>query len=276
MAGTDKQEWQDRVGKSWAAEWRRTDRSFNTLTAELLRRISNLTFESVLDVGCGAGELSISVARMRADARVLGVDISPDLIGVALERGSRIANLSFELADCATWQAGEGFAPDLVMSRHGVMFFDDPVSAFRNLRAQTASGAQLLFSCFRAVSENPFFREVGRLVPGSSAPADPNAPGPFAFADEARVRGILGEAGWSDIQLRPFDFRMIAGAGDDPVSDAVSYFCRIGPAARAIAEMGDSERARFRDQLREFAQTHLSDGEVGLGASVWIVTGQVS
>mgnify|MGYP006194155321 CR=1 FL=1 len=55
MAGTDKQEWQDRVGKSWAAEWRRTDRSFTTLTAELLRRISNLTFESVLDVGCGSG-----------------------------------------------------------------------------------------------------------------------------------------------------------------------------------------------------------------------------
>lgn len=276
MAGTDKQEWQSRVGKSWAAEWQRTDRSFEALTAELLRRISDLAFGSVLDVGCGAGDLSISVARMRADAQILGVDISPDLIGVARERAKDIPNLGFELADCATWQAGAGFAPDLVMSRHGVMFFDDPVSAFRNLRSQSAPGAQLLFSCFRAVSENPFFREVGRLVPGNNAPADPNAPGPFAFADEARVRGILNDAGWIDLQFEPFDFRMIAGAGDDPVSDAVSYFCRIGPAARAIAEMGDSERAKFRDHLREFAQTHLSDGEVGLGASVWIVTGRGS
>lgn len=274
MSATDAQEWQGRVGQSWAAEWQRTDRSFAALTSELLRRLDGLEFASALDIGCGAGELSLSVARARHDTQVLGIDISSALIEVARERAHGAANVAFELADGAVWKAEAGFAPQLLMSRHGVMFFAEPASAFANLRAQAAPGAQLLFSCFRPVSENPFFCEVGALLPGGMPASDPYAPGPFAFADAGRVRAILEEAGWQDVEFVPFDFRMIAGAGQDPVSDAVSYFTRIGPAARAIATMDDGARAAFRDRLREFSQAHLRDGEVGLTAAVWIVAGR--
>src|SRR5690554_3555364 len=85
-------EWVGRTGDSWAAEWRRTDRSFTMLTERLLQRSRDTVFESALDVGCGAGELSLAMARSRPDCRVVGVDISPPLVATARERGANRRN----------------------------------------------------------------------------------------------------------------------------------------------------------------------------------------
>lgn len=274
MAAIETQEWQGRVGKSWAAEWQRTDRSFTQLTAELERRLREIEFHRALDVGCGAGELSLALARCSPDAQVLGIDISPDLIAAARQRATGLPGVQFELADAAVWQPQADERPDLVMSRHGVMFFADPVAAFHNLHQASAAGARLLFSCFRGIEHNPFFAEAGKLIPaeaGSPAP-DPHAPGPFAFADGERVQQILARAGWKGIACEPFDFAMIAGAGERPVEDAVAYFSRIGPAARALAAMEGDQRVATLAGLADLAGRHLSGGIVAMGASVWIVT----
>src|SRR6185503_17175969 len=114
-------------------QWRRTDRSFGSLTERLLRRTRDFAFASVLDVGCGAGELSLALARGRHHITVTGVDLSPDLIEVARDRAAHLANVSFEAADAAAWRPADGAAPDFMVSRHGVMFFDDPVAVFSHL-----------------------------------------------------------------------------------------------------------------------------------------------
>lgn len=170
------------------------------------------------------------------------------------------------------WQPHEGFIPELLVSRHGVMFFDDPVAAFTHLAAVSASDASLLFSCFRDRMENPFFTEAARLFPSPEAPPPPGAPGPFAFADRSHVTGILESAGWSQVAFEPFDFAMIAGGGEDPVGDAVEYFSVIGPAARAASELEPDERTRFLDRLRELARRNVYDGLVSLLAAACIVT----
>lgn len=271
---TDTMEWQGRVGQSWASEWQRTDRSFTTLTAELKRRLGELDYASVLDIGCGAGELSLVAARENPAAQVVGLDISPDLIDVARERGRAESNLRFELGDAGQWDSN-GVTPDLMISRHGVMFFSEPAKAFAHLRSLSAPGARMMFSCFRQVQDNPFFGAIGRLLPQSDGPPpDPFAPGPFAFADQDRVASILAEAGWLNLEFARFDFHMIAGAGEDPVTDAIGYFSRIGLAARAMAEMDDGARSEFLAKLAGFLPEHLRDGVVSLPASVWIVTGQ--
>lgn len=272
MASFDTQEWQGRVGKSWSSEWLRTDRSFSMLTSELERKMSGSPYENLLDVGSGAGELSIMAAQARPTAKVTGVDISSDLVDVARLRSAGVPNVRFELADAASWRPSDGPAFDLQVSRHGVMFFDHPVAAFTNLRAISAPGARMLFSCFRSVEENPFFGLAGSLVDGGVSLPDPLAPGPFAFADAERMHGILSDAGWRNVSIVPFDFQMIAGSGEDPISDAVSYFSRIGPAARAISLMDDIARQSFRAKLEGFVREHLSAGEVALGAAAWIVT----
>ncbi len=274
--GVGAEEWQGRTGESWAAEWRRTDRSFGMLTEQLLQRSRTFACESVLDVGCGAGELSLAIARGRPQCRVVGLDISPQLIAAALGRAAHLENVSFALNDAATWRPEDSFAPDLIVSRHGVMFFDEPVAAFAHLRGIAASGAGLLFSCFRARDQNAVFTEPARLLPGEQPPPDPDAPGPFAFADRGKIETILGDAGWTGIAIEPYDFAMIVGAGPDPVEDTVAYFRRIGALARAASELGDSEREQVLDGIRQLARNHLREGIVALRAAAWIVSARAT
>ena len=265
-------EWQGKTGEGWAAEWKRTDRSFGGLTERLLARSREFPFRHALDIGCGAGELSLALARGRPQARIVGVDVSPQLVAAARSRSDRLPNVEFELADAARWRPGDDFTPQLLISRHGVMFFDDPVAAFAHLAEVAAPGAGLLFSCFRERGENPFFTEVAGLLPHPEAPPPPDAPGPFAFAERKRVEDVLTRAGWDSVAFEPFDFAMIAGGGADPVADAVEYFSAIGPAARAASELGPDERARFLERVRELARRNLQDGLVSLRAAVWLVT----
>lgn len=272
---TDRSEWQGTTGETWAAEWRRTDRSFTQLTERLLGRIGAFGFTQALDVGCGAGELALAMARANPAARVVGVDISPRLVETAGQRGAAegLVNVDFVLADAASWQPAETYAPELIVSRHGVMFFDDAPAAFANLARTAAPGAALVFSCFRQVAENPFVYAVTELLPLSDGPPpDPHAPGPFAFADPQRVARILEAGGWTDIGFEAVDFPIIAGVGEDATGEAMAYFSAIGPAARAARTLDGEARAQFLARLRAMVEAYASDGKVALGAAAWIVT----
>lgn len=273
---TSKEDWQGKSGESWAAEWKRTDRSFGGLTERLLARTREFSFRHALDIGCGAGELSLALARGNPHVRVVGVDVSPQLIDTARTRAERLRNVGFELADAGQWRPADEFTPQLLISRHGVMFFADPPAAFANLASFAGDGASLLFSCFRDRAENPFFTEIGALLPASPAPADPYAPGPFAFAEREHVVAILTDAGWSDIAFEAFDFAMIAGAGEDPATDAMGYFTRIGPAAAAMREMDEAARGETLAAIRRVVESNQRDGVVALRAACWIVTARLA
>lgn len=270
--GMDKSVWQGNQGRNWAAEWRRTDRSFVAVTEKLLQRIRGTAFSQVLDVGCGAGELSLAIGRAWSDARVIGVDVSSDLVTVARQRGERLGNVGFDLADAAQWSPPPDFAPQLVVSRHGVMFFEDPSAAFVHLAAVADSGAQLLFSCFRTAAENPYFTEVARLLPEAPPPPAPGAPGPFSFGDRTMLAHLLAASGWESVAVDPFDFPLIVGAGEDPVEDAVGFFSAIGPSAAAAQAMGDGQRVAFMQGLRDLARSHRDGDLIAMPAAGWIVS----
>jgi SAM-dependent methyltransferase len=272
---TAKEDWQGSAGDGWAAEWKRTDRGFGGLTERLLARSREFPFRQVLDIGCGAGELSLALARGHPRARVIGVDVSPRLVATARERAAQLPNVAFELADAAQWHPADAFAPQLLISRHGVMFFADPPAAFTHLASLAADGAALLFSCFRERAENPFFTEIGALLPAPTEAPDPYAPGPFAFAERDHVRVILIDGGWTDLTFEPFDFAMVVGAGDDPVEDAVGYFKRIGPAAAAMRQMDEGPRDDTLAAIRRVASAHCHHGVVALRAACWIVTARL-
>ena len=267
---TGAQEWQGRVGQNWAAEWERTDRSFAALTPHLLSAIAAEPGERIVDIGCGAGELSLAVAAARPDAQITGIDISEELVAVARSRSAGHANLSFAVADASHWMA-DGTSPDLYVSRHGVMFFSDPPAAFAHLSAVAAPGARMVFSCFRPASENPWAMEIARLLPPGrpAAPID-FPPGPFAFADPDHARRCL--RGWRDVTFQPLDFAYVAGSGTNPVADALSFFGRIGPAAAAIRTLPDQARAAFERGLLELVQSRHVGGRVCFPAAAWLVT----
>lgn len=265
---TDSSEWSGGVGASWAQLWRETDRSFGPLTAALLDHPAAHEFAVAVDIGCGAGEVTCRLADRQPRAQVTGVDISSELLGVARQR---CPAAHFAHTDAAVF-VPDGAAPDLLVSRHGVMFFPDPTAAFRHLARIAAPGAALRFSCFRPREENTWAVQLAGIVDGDTVSGDPDAPGPFAFGNSLRVAQILEAAGWRDARFDRFDYPMLAGEGPNAVDQAYDYFQRIGPAARALAELAGTARAEARLRLRALVEANHGAGRVELPASAWIVT----
>ncbi len=260
------------MGDSWAAEWARTDRSFRNLDpflheAALDGAAGDAQF---LDIGSGAGATSLALADARPQGCVKGVDLSAALVATANSRKQGRPNVEFHVDDATRWESAP-WQPDRIVSRHGVMFFTDPVTAFRHFGRISARGARLAFSCFRDREHNGWAQQVLGLM-DSPPPPSGTAPGPFAFADARHVHAILSEAGWTDIEAHPVDFRYVAGSGEDAIGDALDYFGRIGPAARAMTEMGSDERQRFMAKLEQMLRERLSDGRIEFDAAAWIWT----
>lgn len=267
---TSSLEWAGRVGDVWAREWQRTDRSFAGLTSHLNAAVLAVAPEKgrAIDLGCGAGETAIALASARPGVEVEGVDLSVDLIMIARQRGAGHTNLTFRVGDTAKLKPTTG--ADLFLSRHGVMFFDDPVAALSAIRCAAAPGARLVFSCFRDASLNPW----SHLIEDSDAPApSPGyAPGPFGFADHDLTASILARAGWTDTEATPVDYIYIAGAGDNPVDDARLFFSHIGPAARALADATPDRRIVLFDRLDKALAAHETEGQIKFPAAAWIWT----
>jgi SAM-dependent methyltransferase len=202
-------QWNGAVGATWAQEWRRTDRSFADISRHLdtaILAVAPAVPFRAIDIGGGAGATSLTLAAARPDASVTGVDLSAELVTVASQRAAALAlsNVRFIAGD-APGLVGTHAPADLIVSRHGVMFFDDPVAAFAALRSAAAPGARLVFTCFQHRSRNAFASDVGAPLGLPPTPDGDTAPGPFAFADRDRVAAILGRAGWSDVQAAAID-----------------------------------------------------------------------
>ena len=238
-------DWTGPIGDMWAAEWRRTDRSFADLVphldAAILAAAPAGPFRAI-DLGTGAGATALALADARRDADVLGVDLSTALIDVAKARAHGIGNLRFQVGD-ALAIVGTASPADLYCSRHGVMFYDDPVAAFTALSAASNPDARLVFSCFADRNANRWAVEPAMALGGAAETATDTQPGPFAFANPDHVAAILTEAGWTAAAPQRVAFDYIAGEGEDSVAEAVAFFTRIGPAASLLRDAPDRTKA---------------------------------
>jgi SAM-dependent methyltransferase len=267
-------EWSAGVGTVWAEQWQSTDRTFAAMAPQLDAAIDRLAPPPggrVADIGCGAGATSVSLARRRPDLDILGIDIAPQLVAVAEERGADLSNLTFSVGDAAGISATAAY--DMLISRHGVMFFDDPVAAFTRLHAMAKPGAPIVFSCMRAMIHNRWAYDLVEAVTGQ-APEPPAAyvPGPFAFADRDFTADLLARTGWKEAAASIADYGYQAGAGDDPVEDALRTFILIGPAASLLKQASDAERAALLDRIRAVLERYQDSANVSLPASAWIWT----
>jgi SAM-dependent methyltransferase len=176
---------------------------------------------------------------------------------------------AFRLADAQTDDLGEA-AFDGAFSRFGVMFFIDPVAAFANIRRALKPAGRLAFVCWRPLGENPWMYvplEAARPLLPPLQPSDPTAPGPFAFADPARVRVILSEAGFSAITMTPFDTRIGSGG----MEETLELCRRVGPLGAALRENPDRAEAALA-VVREALAAYLTSEGVLMPAAVWIVS----
>ncbi|MFC9679862.1 class I SAM-dependent methyltransferase [Streptomyces sp. NPDC056948] len=267
--------WNGRAGHAWVDLQQVLDEMFRPLEDLLVDAVTAEGAEHVLDVGCGTGGTALAVARRLGPAgHVVGVDISGPLIDTARERAEREGlPASFVRAD-AQEQVFEPAAFDTVISRFGVMFFDDPVRAFANLRSAARDDAALRFVVWRDPAENPFMttaqRAAAPLLP-SLPVRRPDEPGQFAFADPDKVRRILTESGWADIDIRPIDVVCTL-----PEKELVRYFTRLGAVGMFLPEVDEETRARVVETVRAAFDPFVHGSEVRFTAACWTVGARAS
>lgn len=271
------EEWNNATGRRWLDRHEAVDRQIAPFGLRAMDRADVQLGQRVLDVGCGCGETTLELARrVGASGFVTGIDISGLLIEAArqLADGSNVSNVRFETADAQTFP----FPPrsvDLVFSRFGIMFFDDPEAAFSNFRGALRSGGRVSFVCWPAPQDNQFM-----TIPIAAAsrhitlpqPGDPEAPGPFAFADLARVKRLLSRAGFGDIQTEP----VIEKVGGNTLDGSARMLLELGPLSSVLDEIDEkARRAIFEDIRSALAGFESSDG-ARLDATAWLVTACVA
>ncbi len=177
--------------------------------------------ESVLDLGCGSGRTTLELARrVSPDGFALGVDIAPEMIDHGRRREERAegGRVEFLVADVQVHDLGQGRF-HAAFSRFGVMFFSDPVAAFHNIRRALRPGGRLAFVCWQSVFENEWMLLPGAAaisVTGTPPPLpEANAPGPLSLAEPARIREVLGAAGYSDVEVTPHNDQILYRRGSD-------------------------------------------------------------
>ncbi|MEX4001565.1 class I SAM-dependent methyltransferase [Paraburkholderia sp. EG285A] len=270
-------DWNGQSGERWVANQARLDAMVSVFGEAAIEAAAPITGERVLDVGCGAGASSLALAaRVGAGGQVLGVDISEPLIGRARALAPQDTPVLFQVADASSAELPEG-AFDILFSRFGVMFFDDPTAAFAHMRRALRPGGRVAFVCWRSAAENDWVRlPMGALkgILPPSAPPDPEAPGPFSFGDRGRVSRILTAAGFADIAIAPFDASVPFGEGgtrDAAIDDAVKMTLEVGPLSRALADQPDDIRARASAAVRAGFAGLPGERSVMIGGAAWIV-----
>ncbi len=268
--------WNGEGAEKWLRLMGRMDKNLLHFGHEAMDAGAVSIDDLVLDIGCGCGDTSFDMGR-RVDTggHVHGIDISDPFIAEARKRKKSIGvtNVTFGSGDAQVFTFEEDIF-DVVYSRFGVMFFDDPVKAFKNIRLAMKPGGRLAFICWQPAQDNEWVARslevVANHVPLPEPPG-PEDPGPMSFGDVNRIRRILTEAGFLDIRITGSDTPFTIG---ETLDEAVDFLTQLGPAGGAIFQSGadDLSKSRIVSDLHHTLSGFQTNDGIVLGAATWIVT----
>jgi SAM-dependent methyltransferase len=264
--------WDDLLGDAWVRHDDVIDGHSAPFGAAAMDALEPLAGAHILDVGCGTGRTTCQLAaRARPDGAVIGVDLSRRMIDHARTVAAGVANVSFVVGDATTMRLDASL--DAIYSRNGVMFFDDPVRAFAQLRSHVRGGGRLAFSCWRDPLTNPWLSVpvlVSAAVLGPPDLPGPGRSGPFAFPTTDVLVETLRGAGWTNIDIAELSVEQPYPAGDATASATVmtQTIPTLAAGLRRRPERRDDLERAIANALRPYER----DGVVVLQAAGWIVS----
>jgi ubiquinone/menaquinone biosynthesis C-methylase UbiE len=256
--------WNKGIGQKWVKEDNSMNERFTILTKEFFKRAKIEKGDKVLDIGCGGGITSFETSKILGnDGYVLGADISKILLDLAKKNYSNIKNLKFKYCDVQNYEF-EKNSFSKVISRFGVMFFENPIKAFQNINNAIQDGGSLHFVCWTNVMENEFFTAAANIIIkhlDRGFPKLTRAPGPFAFSEKKYVKQILNAAGFENIKVEKV-YTLIS-TNDSAEKDGNLLF-NIGLAGRLLSEenLSEAELAKIKEKIIEMSQNRKVDGMI--------------
>ena len=267
--------WNTVAGPRWVAGQGFRERRNEESLALLLQRLALAGGEHVLEIGCGTGAVTLPLARAVGDhGRVVAVDISEPMLSAARQHvaESGLHNVTLTLGDAQVF-AFEPAVFDVATSRMGVMFFADPVAAFRNIRGALKPGGRLVFVCWAPLAENRHWLiayeiAVRHLGPPPIPPEQET--GPLAFGNPDYVRQILTAAGFADIGIERAHPTIIGGSAEEEARQALM----MGPTARLldVKQPTEAVRQKIADEIAAAFSALASAGPIRLPATIFLVT----
>lgn len=290
--------WNGVAGEKWSLYQARLDRAFQPLTKALLAATQLTQDQTIIEIGCGCGDLTLALAAcLGAKGKIRACDISKPMLTRAKERalqaGEKLSEkIEFITADAMTHR----FEPwaDLCVSRFGVMFFDDPLLAFQNIRRGLKPSGRLALLCWCPIEENPWVQTIFESLRGfvPSLRPDlfeklgancPEVPGPYAFSDPVKVVQLLSKAGFAQVSFTRVEAMLPLGEAfeqtENPVlaavEDALPLALNTGPVASLMREADTKVQALIEQKVRECLAAFVKDGTIALSGACWLYQGNV-
>jgi SAM-dependent methyltransferase len=265
-------DWSTARGEKWVAQLVGLEAMLAPVDPPLIEALSLEGPSRIADIGCGGGATSIEILHHTVPGSVVhGFDLSPASIEAARKR---TPSIEFEVADMSTAEPPAQLY-DRLVSRFGVMFFEDPSQAFANLLRWLAPGGRFAFAVWGPPEQNPWrtnvSEAVGQVV--ELPPFDPEAPGPFRYADTSRFFGLLETAGFSNLDARNWLGTLAVGGGLPAPQAADFAIASISSFSEHLAEAGKDAQNAAREAVTARYARHLYEGVVKMNAGVHIVTG---
>ncbi|MDQ4010510.1 MAG: methyltransferase domain-containing protein [Actinomycetota bacterium] len=261
--------WDGDAGAFWAAHADRFDEAVAAYHSQFLAAAAIDETATVLDIGCGSGQATRDAARCATAGSALGVDLSSRMIELARRRAEseQVANATFQQADAQVHPfSHQSF--DIAISRHGAMFFGDPVAAFTNIARALRPGGRLVLLTWQPFERNEWLSAFfTALAAGRELPTPPSdAPGPFALSDPDRVRSLLTSAGFSDVHLQGLSEAMYFGPDPD---DAFRFIS--GQHAGMVRDLDPDTRALALANLRASLADHHTERGMLYDSAAWLI-----
>ena len=228
--------WNEKSGPKWVKNEDALNERLSILTDELFSRAKIKATDKVLDIGCGGGDTTFKVSKLLVDGgQVLGADISHTLLNHAKSKFSNIDVMKFMHCDAQNYSFDKNYF-DKVISRFGVMFFENPYEAFKNILDSMRTNGSLNFVCWTNLMENEFIIEGMDIITKYTQKVLPEVtkdPGPFAFSDREYVNDVLQSAGFKNINI---DEVYTSISTKDTAEQDAEILMGIGPRARILSD----------------------------------------
>ena len=256
--------WNEGIGRKWVEEDDSMNERLSILTKELFLRSNIKRDDKILDIGCGGGQTTFEASEMVGEnGYVVGADISKILLDLAESKYANTKNLEFKYCDVQNYEFKvNSFSK--VISRFGVMFFENPIEAFKNIYNSIQEGGSLNFVCWTNVMENEFFTDPTNIIIkhiNKEFPEITRAPGPLAFSEADYVKEILMSSKFKNVKIEKV-YSSISTNDSAEKDGALLLKLGLGGRLLADANLSKKELSIIRDEMVEISQKRQKDGKI--------------